>query len=292
MVIRKGDRVSVRHAVVAAVIATAALGLGMLLAGTAHAQLPAPVAAETFNAEPVEGTVASKCKGDDDFTEFTEAEQFEIGCVIDATEGTVAITTATGDGDETQTADFWDGRFKVTQGEGSEATVVKLRGKFGDGETRELWGEGTGDFTTEGNRGAASVRSTEWLVEDLEDGNTRITVNEGEVDFFDEVLGVTVTVKAGETYTTGQGSGAGTGSPVQSQTLDPGNAEADQYVEVTPSPFTPVSNEPPQATPATEALPFTGLSLGVLVGAGVLFLILGAALAAFLGRREAPPGTN
>lgn len=260
-------------AVLAAVAAMAAL-----LAVPAHAQLPAPVAGETFNAEPTEGTVAAKCKGDEGFAELDEPTQLDVGCVVDATEGTVVITSARGE-DGTQTAEFWDGRFKVVQEAGSTATVMKLTGPLGEDDEREVWAEGSGDFTTEGDRGAASIRSTVWLVEDLANGSTRVTVQEGKVNFQDFVKGIAVVVNAGESYTAGQPQSS---APVGVSSVVAGyGGQGGEVVAQAQGGSTAGT-----ADGAGGELPFTGLDLTILIGAGLLLVAVGVAMARSVPRNE------
>jgi hypothetical protein len=251
-----------------------AVALAFLLAAPAHAQLPPPVAGETVNLEPVDGTVTTKCKGEDDYTELTEPTQVEVGCTVDATDGTVRLTSATGVGDETDTGEFWGGRFKIVFTAGSGATVLVLAGSVMSSEDEDgtqgnqVWGKSQGNFTTEGDRGAATTRGTTWLVVDLPDGGTKVTVKKGTVSFEDFVLGITVTVKAGESYTAG-----GAVTPVSSVSA---YTNADNVFAT--------GQGGAETSVGGGALPFTGLDLGFLIGGGLLLVAVGAAMTRYVPR--------
>ena len=189
--------------------------------------LPDPIVGESFNLEPVEGMTTTRCPGEDDFRLLTSPTQVQVGCLVDATDGVVRLTSATGVGTETQTADFWAGRFKVLQnaaaargaGDRVVPTTLALAGPLrkrskvarASGEPvahaskrkRKLWGKGKGKFKTKGKKGAASVRGTTWLTEDRSDGTTKVKVAEGKVKFRDFVKDRNVTVRSGEGYTAG-----------------------------------------------------------------------------------------
>lgn len=146
-------------------------------------------------------------------------ELIPIGSVIDTTaKGSfVDLTTAGPDG-TLQTARFYEGIFKIGQvrapdgGQLTELTLVgelvcppakRKNGKASAAasrakkKTRRLWGDGKGRFRTRGRYGAATVRGTKWLVEDLCEG-TKITVARGVVDGTDLVRNTTRQVKAGQ----------------------------------------------------------------------------------------------
>ena len=64
---------------------------------------------------------------------------------------------------------------------------------------RELWGSGKGRFRTRGRHAAATVRGTEWSIEDRCDA-TVVRVRSGVVDVEDFATGRTVAVRAGESH--------------------------------------------------------------------------------------------
>jgi hypothetical protein len=175
----------------------------------------APVVGKTVNVKLLSGMIGIKCKGDTEFRPLQGEEQIPVGCLVDARNGHVLLTSSKGTGRGTQTAEFWAGIFKVKQKVGSKPfTVLELVGPNASpsaaatrgGEAtvarrrnRKLWGKGRGRFKSKGRRGAGSVRGTTWLVADIGD-STLCKVKQGKVSFRDFVLDRTVTVRAGETY--------------------------------------------------------------------------------------------
>ena len=120
-----------------------------------------------------------------------------MGSIIDATNGRVRLATAAGGG-KTQTAEFYDGIFKVTQTKGKKPiTDLTLVGKLAGcrrgkrtaaakkRKGRRLWGNGKGRFRTQGKRSSALVRGTIWLVEDRCNGTTFTRVRKGVVQVRD-----------------------------------------------------------------------------------------------------------
>ena len=67
-------------------------------------------------------------------------------------------------------------------------------GRAEEAEERKLWGKGSGKFRTTGNYSAATVRGTEWLVQDTCSGTlTRVT--QGVVAVRDNVKKKTILVR-------------------------------------------------------------------------------------------------
>jgi CSLREA domain-containing protein len=129
------------------------------------------------------------------------------GSEIDATSGSVTITTSTG-----ERATFFGGRFKVSQRGGITTLTLSqpldckkaARGKASAAakkpKSRKLWGDGKGKFRTKGSYSAATVRGTKWLVQDT--CTTTLTrVAQGVVSVRDDVLKKTFTVRKGKSYT-------------------------------------------------------------------------------------------
>ncbi len=149
-----------------------------------------------------------------------------VGSQIDTLHGRVELTSAaTGTGAKTQTAQFYQGTFKVRQGllknrsaalttdltvsdsvsrsqcasarGASAAAVSKKKGPHA--VLGKLWGNGKGKFRTNGKYSSATVRGTIWLTTDRCDG-TLTTVKRGTVSVRDLRRHKTVTVKAGHSY--------------------------------------------------------------------------------------------
>ena len=167
-----------------------------------------PVAGETVVVEP-SGTVKVKLPGTNRFVTLAEGESLPVGTIVDTLKGRVTLTAAGG-----QTATFYDGVFRITQGKGARPltvlTLVEALScpKGGKASTaakkkkkkRRLWGDGSGRFQTKGKHSAATVVGTRWLVEDT--CTTTLTrVVRGKVSVRDFVKRKTVTVKAGKSYT-------------------------------------------------------------------------------------------
>ncbi len=190
--------------------------------------LPPPIAGKTFNIEPVKGQVKVRCRHRR-LHKLKAPEQVPISCVIDASDGTVGLTTSKGGGGGTQSGHFWGSVFGVHQRARHRNTVLTLIGKLecarkkkkpeagkvdSDGDHdgdrvflrkrkrrgRKLWGSGKGNFKTVGNYGSASVRGTIWLVEDRCDGSTFFKVRRGTVWVRDFVRRRLVVLHAGRHY--------------------------------------------------------------------------------------------
>ena len=128
---------------------------------------------------------------------------------MDTKRGTVALTSVPKAGAAPETAEFHDGIFRLTQSRG--ITDLKLtealarcpkrsaRAAAKKPKSRKLWGKGSGKFRTTGNYSAATVRGTEWLVQDSCAG-TLTRVQEGTVSVRDKVKKRTVLVRAGKRY--------------------------------------------------------------------------------------------
>jgi hypothetical protein len=179
--------------------------------------LPAPVAGESVNIDPVDGVVKTKCPGNGDFSRIELAVQIPLSCLVDARNGTVDLTASKGSSGQTESADFWGGIFGVGQeaGDNKEA-VMTLAGRLecekrklqkngrvtlrSRGHGRRLWGSGKGNYTTTGSHGAATVQGTTWLVADRCDGSTIFKVAEGTVWVQDFVKNIQVVLQAGDSY--------------------------------------------------------------------------------------------
>jgi hypothetical protein len=171
--------------------------------------LPDPVPHKNVNALPESGTVRIKLPGGR-FRVLREGEQIPLGTTVDTRKGRVTIVAAAGNG---QTADFYDGVFKLSQTKGKKPITVltlveKLTGCKSKKQAsaaakkkkkRRLWGNGKGRFRTKGKHSAATVVGTIWLVEDR-CSSTLTRVRRGKVKVRDFAKRKTVTVKAGKRY--------------------------------------------------------------------------------------------
>ncbi len=158
------------------------------------------------------GTVLIRLKNGK-FRKLGANEAIPLGSEIDATKGRVRLTSASGPGGATQTADFYQGAFRVTQTRGNKPiTQLALSARLSCGKkstkaqasakkkkVRRLWGDGKGSFRTRGRNAAATVRGTKWLTEDRCD-STKITVKRGKVLVRDFLKRKNFLIKKGHSY--------------------------------------------------------------------------------------------
>jgi hypothetical protein len=179
---------------------------------------PPPIEGKTTNLAPVAGLVLIELPHTHHFVPLTEAIQIPFGSTVNATAGTVALTAARTPNlhGPLQTADFYDGEFFVTQRRGNALTYLKLVGGLSCSKRapeprataagapphklkRKLWGNGHGQFQTQGSYASASVQGTFWLTEDFCDG-TLVQVRRGVVKVLAFRTKKTVLVPAGHSY--------------------------------------------------------------------------------------------
>lgn len=185
--------------------------------------VPPPVLARTGNIAPVSGKVLVKVLGSRQFVPLQTLRQVKFGSVIDATHGTVSVTTAL-PGGKTQTGQFFAGEFILRQERNGLVVAELTGGNFsvcptkrerahiarvalahahaaasGKHVVRKLWANAHGKFSTKGNYAAGAVQGTEWLTEDLCEG-TLIRVTRDKVEVTNLVKHRHVLVKVGHKY--------------------------------------------------------------------------------------------
>ena len=170
---------------------------------------PTPVPQKEATGKP-SGTVLIKQGGK--FVAFDPSKAIPNHSEIDVRKGKITLTVVLKKGAKPQTATFFDGIFKLTLGKtttdltlsealakcprsGAAHAAAKKKPK-----TRKLWGSGSGSFRTRGQYSAATVRGTEWLVQDSCAG-TLTRVRKGVVSVFDQVKKRTIVLRAGKRYT-------------------------------------------------------------------------------------------
>ena len=177
----------------------------------------APVLGESVAVGPRDGSVKIRSANGKSFA-LTAGATIPAGSVIDATNGTVALTSALDEKGHVQSAEFSGGRFQVRQSAQGDGMIdIYLKGSIGNCRAeaktarlastsskkrpgRRLWGrDRNGKFRTHGNDSVASVRGTHWLTEDTCAG-TRTRVTEGSVAVRDLNRRRTVVVRAGHSY--------------------------------------------------------------------------------------------
>ncbi len=151
---------------------------------------PQPELGKSVVVGKVSGTVLVRLRGR--LRTLGSLTSIPLGTTVDATKGRVRLISAAAPGGVVQTADFYQGQFKVTQTKGnSPITQLTLNGRLSCGKgkasssqrrrkTRKLWGDGTGRFRTRGRHGAATVRGTRWLTQDR-CNSTKFTVRRGSI---------------------------------------------------------------------------------------------------------------
>jgi hypothetical protein len=186
---------------------------------TPGATLPAPQLAVSGNVAPVSGTVLVRVPPSTTFVPLASLRQIPFGSVINATHGRVSVTTAAPHGG-TQTGEFFEGEFVLTQGSNGLVVATLTGGSFsvcptarerahkarasaahasGKHAVRKLWADAHGSFSTKGNYAAGAVAGTEWLTEDLCNG-TLIRVTRDKVAVTNLVNHHHLTVKVGHSY--------------------------------------------------------------------------------------------
>ncbi|HEY1776940.1 MAG TPA: hypothetical protein VGG41_12335, partial [Solirubrobacteraceae bacterium] len=162
--------------------------------GVFGASVPPPILQQSADLSPVSGTVLIKLPGSNTFVPLTNPLDVPDGAIIDATQGTVSLTTQLPDGTY-QTGQFYSGEFSVSQNKHGTVNAklaggsfAACKGKSKKGKTkhgkpkrgaeaagaakkpntvvRQLWGNAHGNYTTKGRYGSASVSGTIWLTQD------------------------------------------------------------------------------------------------------------------------------
>jgi hypothetical protein len=177
-----------------------------------------PAAGKTATVTIVKGTVTIKLPGGDEFAEIDATAAIPIGATLDTTKGTLRVVTSDAKGG-TQSGDFYEGVFKLSQKKGKSLTDLKLSGGSFKGcpkkakksatlissksksskSVRHLWGKASGKFRTVGKYASASDRGTTWLTDDRCDG-TLIRVTKGSVSVRDKRRHKTIIVRKGHKY--------------------------------------------------------------------------------------------
>jgi hypothetical protein len=179
---------------------------------------PEPALGRTVVAGTTNGTVLVREWGSSRWVPLTDIDSMPVNSVVDASHGTVALTTARGAG-VSQTATFHGGMFQVRQSaSGNGMTNLVLRGgSFAScprttarssrlavaskaRKVRKLWSKDhNGRFRTYGRSSIATVRGTSWYTEDRCDG-TLTRVRSGKVLVRNRRTGRTKLVTRGHSF--------------------------------------------------------------------------------------------
>jgi hypothetical protein len=172
---------------------------------------PSPPPTPTFHQDVVvqpSGTVKVRRPGTSTFVTVSSAAEIPLGSTVDTTHGTVVLSSVPKPGAQPQSATFYAGIFKVTQPGGvTQLTLTQPLAPCGarasaaakQRRTRKLWGSGHGTFRTQGRFSSATVRGTQWLVQDSCAG-TLTRVVRGVVAVRDDVRHKTLVLRAGKKY--------------------------------------------------------------------------------------------
>jgi hypothetical protein len=170
--------------------------------------VPTPVPQHDATGKVVSGTVLVKLPGGK-FAPLDPTKPLPSGTEVDVTKGKIELTAVLKKGGKPEKATFYDGIFKLKLGKTTTDLVLSQplapcgKGKAGAAakkpKTRKLWGNGSGSFRTRGQYSAATVRGTQWLVQDSCAG-TLTKVTKGVVSVFDQVKKRTIVLRAGKSY--------------------------------------------------------------------------------------------
>ena len=197
-----------------------------------YTQLPAgaptasaPVIGQEVVLTSVSGTIAYRVPGSAGFVLLSGVVAVPNGTDVDATNGTVGVTVATGATPATQEALAYSGYFTIEQAASAPYTVdfalsqpltgcvpastASARPKpMSPAKHRQLWVHDTGgNFGSTGRYVSTTVEGTQWLTLDTCTAST-VTVAEGLVAVHDEVDGQTVVVAVHGHYVASRGERA------------------------------------------------------------------------------------
>ena len=179
-----------------------------------------PVTRDSAVVAPARGTLAMSPAGIQRTVPLQDTVVLPLQSLVDTTAGAVNVTSTRDRLGRSQTAQFFDGAFRVAQTAGRNPitemaldggdfascpaasrrrSTRRARSAQSRKSIRKLWGSGKGKFRTKGRYGVAAVRGTRWLTEDRCDG-TLIRVTQGSVTVRDIRLRKTVIVRAGRSY--------------------------------------------------------------------------------------------
>jgi hypothetical protein len=164
---------------------------------------------------PESGLVSVKQPGTDEYAALRSGATVPVGSLVNATKGTVRLTSESSAGGRTQDVLVRGGKFEVRQPQGSSLTELALRG--GDFSAcgrarssatrkrkprRSLWAKDRGGkFSTRGLNSVATVRGTTWRVTDTCAGTTT-TVYSGSVTVRERRSGRSFVVRKGQRHLT------------------------------------------------------------------------------------------
>jgi streptogramin lyase len=182
-------------------------------------KVPPPARGRTAVAGTVSGSVLVRAPGSSVLAPLDASRDLPLGSLIDASHGTVRLTTAVDGHGRTQSATLWGGSFVIHQGAKHGMTTFALAGRLSCPAAavhrsflavsatagrrkprRSLWAtDNHGQYSTRGQNSVATVRGTVWDTVDTCAG-TRTFVKRGLVSVRDLRRHTTVLVRAGHSY--------------------------------------------------------------------------------------------
>jgi hypothetical protein len=175
------------------------------------AQEPTPEPDKTVVIQPVSGKTLVKLPGSSKFEPVDVTRGIPNGSTVDTRKSRIRLFAIPKAGKPAESALFYDGIFKLKLAGGiTELQLVEQLAKCPSGKasaaakkkpkSRKLWGDGSGSFRTRGQYSSATVRGTQWLVQDS-CGKTLTKVKKGVVEVQDFVKRKKILVRAPKSYT-------------------------------------------------------------------------------------------
>jgi hypothetical protein len=169
------------------------------------------VLGRSLDLERVTGQVSIRLPGARRFFPLSAARQVPIRTVVETTHGEVSVTAATAR-HRTETGEFFDGEFVLTQARNGRVLATLTGGNFavcprtprsgrasGGHLVRRLWAEVRGNFATTGKYATGTVNGAQWLTEDLCEG-TLILPTRNRVEVTDLVRHRHIEAPPGDVY--------------------------------------------------------------------------------------------
>jgi hypothetical protein len=146
---------------------------------------PVPEFHKSVVLRPISGKVRVRLKGSKTFVDLSTIDDIPLGSTVDTKRGRVELASVPSPGGAVEKVQLYDGQFGVAQkgaitefalNEALAPCSKHARTAAAKPKTRKLWGTGKGKFRTKGSYSAATVRGTQWLVQDSCAGTlTRVT---------------------------------------------------------------------------------------------------------------------
>ena len=141
---------------------------------------------KTVVVRPISGKVRVRLKGARRFVDLSSIDDIPLGATIDVKQGRIELASVPSRTARREKVQLYGGLFQVAQprrdhrvhAQRAAGAVQEARARAAatKPKSRKLWGDGKGKFRTRGQYSAATVRGTQWLVQDSCAGTlTRVT---------------------------------------------------------------------------------------------------------------------